>query len=230
VRTTSGDLEAGFVVNAAGLYADRLAKTAGFAAGYRILPFKGLYLYSSEPAGAFRTNLYPVPDLGYPFLGVHVTVTVDGHAKIGPTAIPCLWREQYDWRHGFHLGELAVIAADMTRLALGAGFDFRSLALEEMRKYHRPTLVARAAALADGIRVSDYTRWGRPGIRAQLVDVRKRTLVQDFVLESDARSLHVLNAVSPGFTCALPFAAHVCDEVERAQGRNPSKSSTGSPV
>jgi L-2-hydroxyglutarate oxidase LhgO len=217
VRTASGDLEAGFVVNSAGLYADRLAKMAGFASGYRILPFKGLYLYSSEPAGAFRTNLYPVPDLGYPFLGVHVTVTVDGHAKIGPTAIPCLWREQYDWSHGFRLGELAAIAADMTRLALGAGFDFRSLALEEMRKYHRPTLVARAAALADGIRVADYTRWGRPGIRAQLVDVRKRTLVQDFVLESDTRSLHVLNAVSPGFTCALPFAAHVCDEVERVR-------------
>jgi len=230
VRTTHGDFEAGFVINAAGLYADRLAKTAGFAAGYRILPFKGLYLYSSEPAGAFRTNVYPVPDLGYPFLGVHVTVSVDGHAKIGPTAIPCLWREQYDWSHGFRLGELASIAADMTRLALGAGFDFRSLALEEMRKYHRPTLVARAAALADGIRVEDYTKWGRPGIRAQLVDVRKRTLVQDFVLESDEHSLHVLNAVSPGFTCALPFAAHVCDEVERVQGRNRSKSTTGSPV
>jgi L-2-hydroxyglutarate oxidase LhgO len=222
VRTTGGDVTAGFVVNAAGLYADRLARTAGFAADYRILPFKGLYLYSSEPAGAFRTNVYPVPDLGYPFLGVHVTVTVDGRAKIGPTAIPCLWREQYDWHHGFRFGELASIAADMTRLALGAGFDFRSLAIEEMRKYHRPTLVSRAAALADGIRVADYATWGRPGIRAQLVDVRKRTLVQDFVLESDARSLHVLNAVSPGFTCALPFAAHVCDEVERVRdGHSP---------
>jgi (S)-2-hydroxyglutarate dehydrogenase len=230
VRTAKGDVEAGFVVNAAGLYADRLATTAGFAAGYHILPFKGLYLYSSEPAGAFRTNVYPVPDLGYPFLGVHVTVNVDGHAKIGPTAIPCLWREQYDWSHGFRLGELAAIAADMTRLAFGAGFDFRSLALEEMRKYHRPTLVARAAALADGIRVEDYTRWGRPGIRAQLVDVRKRTLVQDFVLESDERSLHVLNAVSPGFTCALPFAAHVCDEVERARGGNRPRATTAGSI
>jgi L-2-hydroxyglutarate oxidase LhgO len=209
---------AGYVVNAAGLYADRLAKSAGFGNRYRILPFKGLYLRSSEPPGAFRTNVYPVPNLKNPFLGVHVTVTVDGHAKIGPTAIPCLWREQYDWRHRFRASEMAAIAGDMTRLALHAGFDFRALAIEELRKYHRPWLVARAAALADGIRTADFTHWGRPGIRAQLVNLEDRTLVQDFVLEGDERSLHVLNAVSPGFTCALPFADHVCDEIARRRG------------
>ena len=32
-------------------------------------------------------------------------------------------------------------------------------------------------------------------------------------LEGDAGSMHVLNAVSPGFTCAPPFAAHVCDQI-----------------
>jgi len=202
-------------VDPAEVMADRLARTAGFSRHYPILPFKGLYLHSSEPPGAFRTHVYPVPNLANPFLGVHLTVSVDGHAKIGPTAIPCLWREQYDWLHGFRAGEAAAIVADMARLCVGAGFDFRGLALEEARKYHRPTLVARAAALAHGIRAEDYTRWGRPGIRAQLLDVRDRTLVQDFRLEGDERSLHVLNAVSPGFTCALPFADFVCDTGER---------------
>jgi len=215
VETDGGRIPCGYAINAAGSYADRLARTAGFSRHYRILPFKGLYLHSSEPPGAFRTHVYPVPNLANPFLGVHLTVSVDGHAKIGPTAIPCLWREQYDWLHGFRAGEAAAIVADMARLCVGAGFDFRGLALEEARKYHRPTLVARAAALAHGIRAEDYTRWGRPGIRAQLLDVRDRTLVQDFRLEGDERSLHVLNAVSPGFTCALPFADFVCDTGER---------------
>ena len=50
----------------------------GFSEKYRILPFKGLYLYSDEPAGAIRTNIYPVPDLRNPFLGVHFTITADG--------------------------------------------------------------------------------------------------------------------------------------------------------
>jgi len=84
--TSTGSYQAGYVVNAAGLYADRIARDFGFSDRYRILPFKGLYLYANEEAAALRTNVYPVPDLGNPFLGVHFTVTVDGHAKIGPTA------------------------------------------------------------------------------------------------------------------------------------------------
>jgi L-2-hydroxyglutarate oxidase len=68
--------------------------------------------------------------------------------------------------------------------------------------------------LADGVRAQNYTKWARPGIRAQLLDVTKRKLEMDFVLEGDERSMHVLNAVSPAFTCSLPFADHVCDRVE----------------
>src|SRR5205807_4792798 len=95
VHTTKCQYEAGYVVNAAGLYADQIARQFGFSERYRILPFKGLYLYSDEPPGALRTNIYPVPDLRNPFLGVHFTVKGDGHVKIGLTAIPALWREQY---------------------------------------------------------------------------------------------------------------------------------------
>jgi len=213
VVTTRGPVEAGYTVNCAGLYADRVALDFGFSARYRILPFKGLYLYSSEPAGAFRTNIYPVPDLRNPFLGVHFTVTVDGHAKIGPTAIPAFWREQYTGLGRFDPLEFAEIAWRDLGLFLFAGFDFRRLAVEELRKYSRAHLATLAAELATEVRVSDYTEWGRPGIRAQLMDVRTRKLEMDFVIEGDARSLHVLNAVSPAWTCSLPFAAHVCDQI-----------------
>jgi L-2-hydroxyglutarate oxidase LhgO len=216
LETRSGDLEAGFVVNAAGLHADRVARDFGFSANHRILPFKGLYLYSREPAGAFGTNVYPVPNLANPFLGVHVTVTVDGRAKLGPTAIPCLWREQYGGGRNFDATEAAEILGLGLRLMVGGGFDFRRLAWEEMRKYARRHLIGQAKALADGIRESDFTEWGRPGIRAQLVDRRSMTLEQDFVLEGDQGSLHVLNAVSPGWTCALPFARFVCDRIDEA--------------
>ncbi len=218
IVTSAGELACGYVVNTAGLYADQVARDFGFSQRYRILPFKGLYLYSSEPAGAFRTNVYPVPNLKNPFLGVHVTVTVDGHAKLGPTAIPCLWREQYGWSGNFHFSELAEALGMSANLFLRAGFDFRGLALEEMRKYYRPHLVTQAASLATGIKTDDYVRWGKPGIRAQLVDTAKRTLVQDFCVEGDDKSFHVLNAVSPGWTCAIPFAEHVCNEIERFGG------------
>src|SRR5687768_3856877 len=110
VETTGGTHDAGYVVNAAGLYADRIARDFGFAERYRILPFKGLYLYSSEPPGSIRTNIYPVPDLKNPFLGVHFTVASSGKAKIGPTAIPGLWREQYSGMSNFHLNEFCEVA------------------------------------------------------------------------------------------------------------------------
>lgn len=214
VLTDAGPIEAGYVVNAAGLYADRVARDFGFSERYRILPFKGLYLYSEEPAGAFRAHVYPVPDIRNPFLGVHFTVTVDGHVKIGPTAIPALWRENYGGLSGFDAAELAEIAFRQAGLFLGAGFDFRRLAWEEIQKNSKSVMVGLAGRLADGVKAADYRRWGKPGIRAQLVDVEKRTLVMDFLLEGDAGSMHVLNAVSPGFTCAMPFAAHVCDRIE----------------
>lgn len=214
VRTSGGPIEAGYVVNAAGLYADRVARDYGFSERYRILPFKGLYLYSEEPAGAFRAHVYPVPDIRNPFLGVHFTVTVDGRVKIGPTAIPAMWRENYGGFDGFSASELVEIIGRQAGLFLGAGFDFRRLAWEEIQKNSKGVMTALAGRLADGVKAGDYTRWGKPGIRAQLVDIEKKTLVMDFLLEGNGKSFHVLNAVSPGFTCAMPFAAHVCDKVE----------------
>ena len=217
VRTSKGTLEAGFVVNAAGLYADKIALDYGFSEKYRILPFKGLYLYSDEKPGAFRTNIYPVPDLRNPFLGVHFTITADGKAKIGPTAIPAFWRENYVGFSNFKLGELVEVAGRGMGLLTNAQFDYRRLAVEEIAKHSRKKMVALASVLAEGVEERNYRKWGRPGIRAQLLDIGKRKLEMDFVLEGDRDSMHVLNAVSPAFTCSLPFADYVCDRIDAAR-------------
>ena len=216
VQTTECQYEAGYVVNAAGLYADQIARQFGFSERYRILPFKGLYLYSDEPPGALRTNIYPVPDLRNPFLGVHFTVTNEGKAKIGPTAIPALWREQYGGVSRFSLAEFIEIAGRGLSLLGNAGFEFRRLAIEEVKKYSRRRMVRLAGELVEGVRLEHYSKWGKPGIRAQLLDIKKRRLEMDFVLEGNDRSMHVLNAVSPGFTCSLPFSQYVCDQIEQA--------------
>jgi len=209
VRTSAGPYQAGYVVNAAGLYADRIARHFGFSERYRILPFKGLYLYAGDNAGALRTNVYPVPDLRNPFLGVHFTVTVNGKAKIGPTAIPAMWREQYEGYGGFKLKEfLEILVRTFGLLALSA-FDFKRLAVRELAKYSRTRLVSQAAALLNGVHREQYRTWGVPGIRAQLLDIKARKLEMDFILEGDRHSMHVLNAVSPAFTCSLPFSRYV---------------------
>jgi (S)-2-hydroxyglutarate dehydrogenase len=215
VQTQSGYYDAGYIINSAGLYADTIGKDFGFSKKYSILPFKGLYLYSEEPIGALKTNIYPVPNLRNPFLGTHFTVTVDGKSKIGPTAIPAFWREHYDGLNGFKLEEFIDILLRQASLFAFSQFDFKQLAWEEIQKYYRPRLVSLASNLLKGVQSKNYKYWGKTGIRAQLLNVKEKKLEMDFVLEGDSKSFHVLNAVSPGFTCSLPFAEYVCDEIKR---------------
>jgi L-2-hydroxyglutarate oxidase LhgO len=214
VLTSAGTIDAGYVVNAAGLYADRVARDFGFSERYRILPFRGRYLVAPPGALGVRTHVYPVPALANPFLGVHVTRAVDGSVKIGPTATPAFWREQYDGWRNFKLGECLSIAGRELGMLVRNDFGFRRLALAELRAYGRRGLVRRAATLVDGVRAARFRHWGRPGIRAQLFDVRERRLEMDFRYEGDDRSFHVLNAVSPAFTCALPLAEYLVQRIE----------------
>src|SRR3989344_2953905 len=215
VMTSNGGIATGYVINAAGLYADRIARDFGFARDYRILPFKGLYLYANEGANAVRTNIYPVPDLANPFLGVHYTVTADHKVKIGPTAAPAFWREHYTGIANINLVELGEIVAREAGLFLRNDFGFRHLALSELRKYSKKRMVSMAACLATSVDPRNYTDWGQPGVRAQLLNIRERRLEMDFRFEGDDRSFHVLNAVSPAFTCSLPFSHYLFDHIER---------------
>ena len=211
VVTDRGRIGCRYVFNAAGLYADRVAREFGAGAGVTMIPFKGIYLRYRDD-GLLQRHVYPVPNLRNPFLGVHFTKTVDGHVKIGPTAIPAFWRENYDFRHRFDAREFAEIAGREAFLFLTDRFHFRRLAFAEMRKYRRGFFIGEARKLLhrmDPGRFGDYTR---PGIRAQLLDLRTHELVMDFRVEHAERSTHVLNAVSPAFTCAFSFAEHLVAE------------------
>ncbi|MCS3902444.1 L-2-hydroxyglutarate oxidase LhgO [Methylohalomonas lacus] len=217
---------AGYIVNAAGLHADRVAGHFGFSRDHRIIPFKGLYL--SPGAGSYRpaTNIYPVPDLRHPFLGVHFTVTVDGETKIGPTAVPALWRENYQGLQNFSLNEFFEIFAREAELFAFNRFDFRALALRELRKNRRKYMVECAARMLDGVPAMGFAKWGNAGIRAQLVNTRDKVLEMDFRVEGDDRSLHVLNAVSPAFTCAFSFARYLADRMETLANSQPAPADT----
>lgn len=158
-----------------------------------------------------RTNIYPVPNLKNPFLGVHFTKTVDGTIKIGPTAIPAFWRENYSLGENFSLSEALSILYYEVLLFLTNSFHFRSLAFEELQKYRRNYFIGLGLKLVQDLDPAGFTEFTAPGIRAQLLRKKTRELVQDFVIEGDQFSTHVLNAVSPAFTCALPFADYIID-------------------
>jgi len=212
IATTGGlVIEAGLVINAAGLYADRIARHYGFSQNFTIIPFKGIYLKYTGQHKPVRTNIYPVPNLKNPFLGVHYTITVDGTIEIGPTAIPAFWRQNYVGLENFSFGELLEIIGWESRLFLADSFGFRALAFEELKKYDRSYFTGLAVKMVKEIDTAGFNQWSKSGIRAQLLNTTTKELVMDFVVEGDRRSVHVLNAVSPAFTCSFPFAAWVVD-------------------
>ncbi|MCK4882779.1 MAG: L-2-hydroxyglutarate oxidase [Candidatus Omnitrophica bacterium] len=209
IKTNKGDVQADKIINCAGLYADKIAQDFGFGRKYTMIPFKGLYLKYTKNKTDVKINIYPVPNLKNPFLGVHFTKTVSGEIKIGPTAIPAFWRENYTYSKNFRFSEFVDIMSQEARLFLTNAFGFRNLAVEEIRKYNRKYFVGLAQSMVGGIDPKGFTEYTKPGIRAQLLDKEKRMLVQDFVIEGDEHSTHVLNAVSPAFTCSFPFAEFV---------------------
>ena len=179
-----------------------------------MLPFKGLYWYGSWEPGRLQRHVYPVPDPRNPFLGVHLTVTVDGRAKIGPTAIPSLWREDYGGVSGFSLGETWDIARTYPSFLGSSHHDVPGLIRTELPKYSRKHLVNQGRELVPSVRPADFTTKGRPGVRAQLLNVREGKLEMDFVVRPGERSTHVLNAVSPAWTSSLAVADYVVERIE----------------
>jgi|TARA_B110000003_G_scaffold256930_1_gene274823 L-2-hydroxyglutarate oxidase LhgO len=213
VFTSNGNISAGYIINCAGLYADRIAHDFSMGLDYSMLPFKGLYLYSSDASAAPRVHIYPVPDLNNPFLGVHLTRTIDGSVKVGPTAMPALWRESYSGFSNFSIFDVLEISSREAIMFLLNKNNFPKLAYEELRKQSKRFLIKDASRLISCIDEMKFTSWGRPGIRAQLVSKITNELVMDFLIEKDDKSLHILNAVSPAWTCALSFSEYVVDQI-----------------
>ncbi len=211
IYTNKGEFQANYLINAAGLYADQIAHEFGFAKDYTIIPFKGIYLKYQKNKTDVKTNIYPVPNLANPFLGVHFTKTVDQSIKIGPTAIPAFWRENYQGLKNFRLKEFLAIIYYEAKLFFTNSFNFRSLAWEEVKKYRKFNLIKMALHMIKSIDQNSFHSYLKPGIRAQLLNKKSLELIQDYVIEGDERSLHILNAVSPAFTSSIPFAKYVVD-------------------
>lgn len=200
----------GFLVNAAGLHADRIARPFGVGERYTILPFRGRYYKLAAPF-VIRRLIYPVPDLRVPFLGVHFTNAVDGTTYIGPTAMPAFGRENYSGVRGIRMRDAASIGTTIVRQYASNKQGFRTLLHQEAARLLKRNFAAAARALVPRLETEHLKPSTKAGIRAQLFDRVKNELVMDFVVERGERSLHILNAVSPGFTTAFSFARFALD-------------------
>jgi (S)-2-hydroxyglutarate dehydrogenase len=196
------------LINAAGTHADRIAHQFDLADQYRIQPFKGTY-HQIVSSDLVNGNIYSVPDLVNPFLGIHFCKNVHGQVTLGPTAIPALSRENYGAFQNLEQETISILYRDALLMLQNPAF--RNAATVQLRKYSRKVLYDEARAMVPELQYEDLQPSSKVGIRAQLVRWPARELVMDFLILQNENSLHILNAVSPAFTSSMAFAKHIVD-------------------
>ncbi|MBJ8346497.1 L-2-hydroxyglutarate oxidase [Antrihabitans sp. YC2-6] len=198
------------LVVCAGLQADRMARLAGIHMDFRIIPFRGeYYRLPTERSKLVHHLIYPIPDPELPFLGVHLSPTIDGELTVGPNAVLGMAREGYR--------KFSFRGADVWDYLKFPGFyrvaraNVRTGAREMRNSLFKRGYLAECRKYCPELTLADLLP-KEAGIRAQAV-LRNGTLVHDFMIERTPRSVHVLNAPSPAATAALPIAETIADKV-----------------
>ena len=219
VETAAGEVRGSGLINCAGLQSDRVARLCGIRPGLRIVPFRGEYFdLRDDRRDLLRNLIYPVPDPRFPFLGVHLTRRVDGSVETGPNAVLALARHGYR-KGGVSPRDTSLWSATLWRDAWASlsypglwrlGLRFWRIALSELLRAGSPRRFARALGrFVPAIEPGDLEPGGC-GIRAQALDSKGR-LLDDFEIAHGERTLHVLNAPSPGATGSLAIGDDLAD-------------------
>ncbi|WP_425930425.1 L-2-hydroxyglutarate oxidase [Pseudomonas sp. NyZ201] len=218
VRTTAEEHRCRYLITCSGLMADRVVRMLGLRPDFIICPFRGEYYLLPEQHNPIVNHLiYPIPDPGMPFLGVHLTRMIDGTVTVGPNAVLAMKREGYRktdlsladmWQTFTHGGVLKVLARNL-RPGLGEMKNslFKDGYLKRVQKY------------CPSIGKQDLKPYPA-GVRAQAVS-RDGKLIDDFLFVNTPRTVNVCNAPSPAATSALPIGAYIIDKVREQIGDQP---------
>lgn len=201
-----------FMFNCAGLHADYIANFCGVQPSIRLIPFRGeYYCLVPEKVDLVRGLIYPVPNPSFPFLGVHLTKTIDGNVEIGPNAVLSFKREGYK-KTSFSL-------KDTTSTISFPGFwkfaakNWRTAINEYHRSFSKKTFAKSVKQLLPVVSHKDMV-FHKIGVRAQALD-KNGTLVDDFCFEKSERALHIINAPSPAATASFAIAEKILKDVAK---------------
>jgi L-2-hydroxyglutarate oxidase len=205
-QTFAGD----FLINCAGLFSDKVAKLDGLNPKVQIIPFRGEYYeIVNQKTDLLNNMIYPIADPDLPFLGIHLTKTVDGRIEVGPNAVLAFSREGYSWSK-FNLFQTLETITYKGMVKLGGRY-FKTGISEMYRSLNKTAFVKEVNKLLPGIQANDLLQ--RPsGVRAQAVS-EKGDLLDDFLFEEGTQSLHVLNAPSPAATASLAIGEYIASKV-----------------
>ena len=199
-----------FLINCAGLYSDTVAYLDNIEPKLRIIPFRGEYFTITEEKSHLVNNMiYPISDPDLPFLGIHLTKTVDNKIEAGPNAVLAFAKEGYDWKK-INLSEFSktIFYPGMWKL----GKKYLSTGISEMyRSLNNRVFLEEILKYIPDVTKNDLTP-RIAGVRAQAVG-EDGSLIDDFVFERKDQSLHVLNAPSPAATASLAIGEYIVKEI-----------------
>lgn len=211
VTTPKGEFEAATVVTCAGVYADRVAMLTGSPRTPRVVPFRGdYYILNPKRASLVRSNIYPVPDPRFPFLGVHFTPRMNGDIWLGPNAVLAFSREGYRFRD--------INPRDLVDMFGYSGFrqfarkNWQTGKDEMARDLSKKLFLQTLQRYIPELTMDDLLP-GPSGVRAQALS-EDGQLVDDFVFDRGEGVLHVRNAPSPAATSSLQIGSMIVDELE----------------
>jgi len=210
IETSHGEFEAGFVINCAGLFSDRVARFSGLDPGAKIVPFRGEY-YELVPEKQYlvRTLVYPVPNPDFPFLGVHFTRMIDNSVHAGPNAVLAFKREGYF--------RTDINCADLFETLTFPGFwklarkYYRDGMMEMVRSVSKRAFVKSLQQLIPEVTEDDLVPT-HSGVRAQAL-MPDGKLVDDFLIVKGRKSIHVCNAPSPAATASLEIGCFIANQL-----------------
>ena len=199
-----------YLINCAGLFSDTVAILDNIEPNLRIIPFRGEYFVLNEEKSHLVNNMiYPISDPNLPFLGIHLTKTIDGKIEAGPNAVLAFAKEGYKWSN-INISEFSktILYKGMWKL----GKQYFGTGISEMyRSLNRKVILKEILTYIPDVELSDL----QPrvaGVRAQAVS-SSGDLIDDFVFEESNNSLHVLNAPSPAATASLAIGEFIAQKV-----------------
>lgn len=219
IETTAGPVRANYVINCAGLYADRIAQMSGIDPGVKIVPFRGEYYELVPDRRHLCSNLiYPVPNPNFPFLGVHFTRMVDGRVECGPSAVLAFAREGYhffdvDW------SELWETLTYPGFLRLSAKYWKKGLR-EIAQSLSKRVYLQAARHLIPEVQMDDFVP-SPPGVRAQAL-TPEGELVDDFLFCETERVINAVNVASPAATASLNIGRLIVEQLEKRFDKVPA--------
>lgn len=212
VHTNLGVFNSRYLVFCGGLHSDRLARKDKVELDMRIVGFRGDY-YDLTEIGMkkIRNLVYPVPNPEFPFLGVHFTRLTDGTIECGPNAVFTFKREGYG-KTDFNL--IDTIEALLYKGTWKLFFKHWRFGLNEYKRaFSKRLFLKQLRRMCPSLTMQDI-KPGRSGVRAMALG-DSGDVIDDFKIEYQNRSIHVLNAPSPAATACLAIGDEVMHMAEK---------------